>query len=78
MQRGETVIVKALGDTRLERVVLEIHDTYVLVCRREIYEESIASGIQPSQTMGFPKEDVAPTGVRYESFRAQRTQSGPT
>ena len=61
MQRGDTVIVRGYPNQRLERIVWEEHATYVLVCRKEIYQEAMNQGSEPSSTMGFPKEDVLET-----------------
>ena len=59
MQRGDAVTVRSYPNNHLERVVWEVHDTYVLVCRREIYEQAVEFGAEPESSMGFPKEDVA-------------------
>lgn len=58
MQRGDHIIVRGYPDKRLERIVWDEYDTYVLVCRKEIYEEALIRGDNPTATMGFPKEDV--------------------
>ena len=58
VQRGDIVLVRAYPDKQLERVVWEEHETYVLVCRQEMYEEAIRTGEEPKSSMGFPKEDV--------------------
>ena len=58
MRRGDEVIVRAYPDKRLRRILWEEHETYVLVCRPEMYEEAILQKSEPVSTMGFPKEDV--------------------
>ena len=58
MQRGDIVLVNAYPDKKLDRVVWDEHETYVLVCRQEVYEEAIRTGGEPTSSMGFPKEDV--------------------
>ena len=61
MKRGDLVTVKAYPDKRLKRVVWEEYDTYVLVCRPEIYAEAIRKKAAPESWMGFPREDVQVT-----------------
>lgn len=58
MQRGDHIVVRGYPDKRLERIVWDEYDSYVLVCRKEIYEEALFLGGDPRSTMGFPKEDV--------------------
>lgn len=58
MRKGDVVLVYAYPDKQLERIVWEERETYVLVCRQEIYEEAIRTGAEPISSMGFPKEDV--------------------
>lgn len=61
MQRGDVVTVMAYPNKSLERIVWEVHGTYVLVCRLDIYQEAIGSDEDPESTMGFPIEDVQMT-----------------
>ena len=58
MEKGEEILVRAYPDKILQRIFLEDHGTYVLVCRSEVYEEARASGSEPSALMGFPIEDI--------------------
>lgn len=58
MKRGQLVKVKAYPNKELVRVVLEEHDTYVLVCRPEVYEGVKDFDIPPDFGMGFPKKDI--------------------
>jgi hypothetical protein len=58
MKRGQLVKVKAYPDKELLRVVLEEYDTYVLVCRPEVYEDMKNLDIPQDFIMGFPKKDV--------------------
>ena len=58
MKRGDLVIVRAYGGKLLDRVVLEVHPTYVLVCRPEVYDEVKYQPQLPAASMGFPIEDV--------------------
>ena len=58
MEKGEKILVRAYPDKVLQRIFLEDHGTYVLVCRPEVYEESRMSGSKPKSVMGFPVEDV--------------------
>ena len=58
MEKGEKILVRAYPDKVLQRIFLEDHGTYVLVCRPEVYEESRMLGIEPKAVMGFPVEDV--------------------
>ncbi len=58
MERGQLIRIRAYPDKELERVVLEVKDTYVLVCRPEVYPEIAGADSLPDCVMGFPKEDV--------------------
>ena len=58
MERGERILVRAYPDRILERVFLEGHGTYVLVCRPEVYDVARTTGIEPDASMGFPIEDI--------------------
>ena len=58
MKKGDWVVVRGYPNTRLQRVVWSSHETYVLVCRPDVYEAAITKGHDPSDTMGFPIEDV--------------------
>ena len=58
MKRGDMVLVRAFPDEILERVVWEEQKTYVILCRREIYERAIEECSEPTTTMGFPKGDI--------------------
>lgn len=58
MEKGERVHVRAYPDETLERIFLEEHPTYILVCREEVYADACASGNEPEVVMGFPKEDI--------------------
>lgn len=58
MERGDLVTVKVYPDMTMERVVLEVHPTYVLACRPEVYDAVINQVGLPDQAMGFPVEDV--------------------
>lgn len=58
LTKGQIIRVKAYPNKIIERVVLEEADTYVLCCRKEVFEE-IADIERPyDKCMGFPKEDV--------------------
>ena len=50
--------MRAYPDKILERVFLEEHGTYVLVCRPEVYDVARTTGIEPDASMGFPIEDI--------------------
>ena len=52
MEKGEKILVRAYPDKVLQRIFLEDHGTYVLVCRPEVYEESRMLGIEPKAVMG--------------------------
>ena len=58
MDRGDLILVRAYPDKELERVVLEIHPTYVLVCRPEAYPDVEKQTGLSAAAMGFPIEDV--------------------
>ena len=58
MKRGEKVIVRAYPNKMLERVVWDEDNTYVVVCRPEVYATATLLGTEPESVMGFPKEDV--------------------
>lgn len=58
MERGQKVLVKAYPDKQLERIVLEETETYIVVCRPEVYTAISKSEGLPECAMGFPKEDV--------------------
>lgn len=59
MERGTAVLVRVYPDKTVERVVWEEKKTYIIVCRREVYDAAIRSGKEPDSSMGFPKEDVS-------------------
>lgn len=58
MKKGEKILVRAYPDKVLERIFLEEHGTYAIVCRPEIYELATSAGSEPSAIMGFPIEDI--------------------
>lgn len=58
MKKGQRVLVKAFPDIILERIVWEEGETYVAVCRPEIFEEIKNQDGLPNSVMGFPKEDI--------------------
>ena len=58
MKRGDVVLVKAYPNKQLERIVWEVHASYVLVCRAEVFADAIERRCEPESTMGFPQEDV--------------------
>ena len=58
MEKGEKILVRSYPDKILERIFLEDHGTYALVCRQEVYEEARKSGSEPKALMGFPIEDI--------------------
>ena len=58
MEKGQRILVRAYPDKELERVVLEDADTYILVCRPEVYESIKDDRTLSSYVMGFPKKDV--------------------
>ena len=59
MNRGQRVLVRAFPNETLERIVWEESGTYVVVCRPEIYKETVLVGkSEPLSVMGFPKEDI--------------------
>ena len=58
MRRGDNVLVRVYPNGTVERIVWDERNTYIMCCRREIYEDAIARGVEPESTMGFPKEDV--------------------
>lgn len=58
MTKGQRVIVRAFSNKVLNRVVWEEAQTYVVVCRPEVYEEAVRTG-EPTSVMAFPKEDVS-------------------
>ncbi|MFA5186416.1 MAG: hypothetical protein WC551_08075 [Patescibacteria group bacterium] len=59
MERGQKVMVHAYPDRELERVVWQEYETYVAVCRPEVYRRAVKRGGEPESMMGFPKRDVA-------------------
>ena len=61
MEKGEKILVRAYPDKTLERIFLEDHGTYALVCRPEVYEEASTLGSEPRALMGFPIEDIIST-----------------
>lgn len=58
MKKGQRILVKAYPDVVLERIVWEVGNTYVAVCRPEMFDKIKGSTGLPEQIMGFPKEDV--------------------
>ena len=58
MQRGDVVLVRAYPDKVLERKVIEVGETYIAVCRPDVYEQALNEGWTGNLVMGFPKEDV--------------------
>lgn len=59
MKRGDKIKVRAYPDEVLDRVVWEVHPTWVMVCRLDVYQQTIQQGgIEPACWMGFPIEDV--------------------
>ncbi len=58
MKRGDRVLVKAFPDKELQRIVWEESNTYIVVCRPEIYEAALKSRVNPNTFMGFPKEHI--------------------
>lgn len=58
MRRGQRVLVRAYPNKELERIILDEYETYILVCRLEIYDEVLQSGLLSKPVMGFPKEDI--------------------
>jgi hypothetical protein len=58
MNRGQRVLVRAYPDKTLERIVWQECETYVIVCRPEVYESVARLDTLPDCAMGFPKEDV--------------------
>ena len=55
MKKGQRVLVRAFPDMEIERIVWEVGNTYVAVCRPEVYEDIKNLGGLPKQVMGFPK-----------------------
>ena len=60
MNRGDRIVVRTLSG-EVERVVLEVHPTYVLACRPEVYAEVALEEGLPYRAMGFPLMDVVRT-----------------
>jgi len=58
MEKGQRVLVRGYPDKELERVILEEADTYILVCRPEVYEAIKDDEGLSGYAMGFPKKDV--------------------
>ena len=58
MKRGQLIKVRLYPDKEVERVVLQEYGTYILVCRHDVYQEFLKSGIFPEAVMGIPREDV--------------------
>lgn len=58
MEKGQRILVKAFPDVILERIVWEEGETYVAVCRPEIFEDIKDLSGLPESIMGFPKEDI--------------------
>ena len=60
MKRGDTVMVRVYPDGVVARVAWEVLDTWVMVCRPQVFQEAIANGEdEPRSWMGFPLEDVS-------------------
>ena len=58
MKRGDRIRVKVCPDGTVERIVLEVHPTYILACRPEVYDEVKHEVGLPTRAMGFPLMDV--------------------
>ena len=58
MNRGDRIRIRVYPDREVERVVLEVHPTYVLACRVEVYDEVKDLEGLPDLAMGFPLMDV--------------------
>jgi hypothetical protein len=58
MEKGQRVLIKGYPHKELERVVLEEANTYILVCRPEVYESIKDDRGLSGYAMGFPKKDV--------------------
>ena len=58
MKRGDRIQVRTYPDRIVDRVVLEVHPTYVLACRPEVYDEVKLEEGLPARAMGFPLEDL--------------------
>lgn len=58
MKKGESVRVRVYPDKVVQRIVWEERETYVVLCRPEIYKSAIQKSQEPEVTMGFPKEDI--------------------
>lgn len=58
MRRGDSVLVRVYPGRTVDRVVWEAKTTYVVCCRKEVFETAIREGTEPESSMGFPKEDV--------------------
>ena len=61
MVRGNRVNVHAYPNKLLERIVWEVYETYILVCRPEVYFSALVLGVELNSLsmMGFPREDVS-------------------
>lgn len=58
MKKGQRILVRAFPNIELERIIWEVGNTYVAVCRPEVYDDVKNLSGLPKQIMGFPKEDV--------------------
>jgi len=58
LTRGQIIQVIAYPNKVVERVVLEEKETYVLCCRKEIFEDIQREGDLSESYMGFPKESI--------------------
>ena len=58
LRKGQRVWVRSYPNKRLERIVLKEEETYILVCRPEVYDEIKDLDGLPDNVMGFPKKDV--------------------
>jgi len=61
MVKGDKVSVRAYPNKFLERIVWEVCETYILVCRPEVYFSALVLGVELNSLsmMGFPREDVS-------------------
>ena len=67
MKKGDRIRVRTYSAGEVERVVLELHRTYVLACRPEVYAE-VKDEDFPARSMGFPLTDVVAIYEKHDEI----------
>jgi len=62
IKRGQWVIVSDAWGTKLSKKVVDVSDLKVWVCSPEEFEKAMREQREPA-CIGFPREDVEPSGA---------------